>query len=227
MKKLNWRKYAFDFLSIFIAVIAAFALNNWNDNRKDNIAEAKILKEIVNWLNKDIEDIQGNMRGHRTGLKACNFWRALICNPQAKHDSVGQHYFNLTRDFVSIQNNSGYESLKSKGLEIIDDDSLRFEIISLYEYNFHTLKKLEEEYDEMQFNSSHFKELNNIISKNFFFNEDGQIIGIDLPMVLSNEEENKFLSHLWKIQVNRNFILGFYTDIEKRIEKIIVRIKEY
>lgn len=37
MKKGNWKKYGIEFLSIFIAVIAAFALNNWNDNRRDRI----------------------------------------------------------------------------------------------------------------------------------------------------------------------------------------------
>jgi len=38
MEKTNWRKLSFDFLSMFIAVIAAFALNNWNENRRDNEA---------------------------------------------------------------------------------------------------------------------------------------------------------------------------------------------
>jgi heme O synthase-like polyprenyltransferase len=52
-KSRNLRKYAFEFLSIFIAVIAAFALNNWNDNRKDRIAESKILTEISNGLELD------------------------------------------------------------------------------------------------------------------------------------------------------------------------------
>ena len=35
----NWKKHGFEFLSIFIAVISAFALNNWNDNRGDNTSE--------------------------------------------------------------------------------------------------------------------------------------------------------------------------------------------
>ena len=54
MKKRNWRKYSVEFLSIFTAVISAFALNNWNDNRKDQNAEQKILIEIKNGLEKDL-----------------------------------------------------------------------------------------------------------------------------------------------------------------------------
>ncbi|MCC7526191.1 MAG: hypothetical protein IT250_15280 [Chitinophagaceae bacterium] len=38
MRKLgfeNWGKYAFEFLSIFIAVVSAFALENWGQERRD------------------------------------------------------------------------------------------------------------------------------------------------------------------------------------------------
>lgn len=53
MKKIefnNWTKYGFKFLSIFIAVISAFALNNWNENKRDAHSEHKILIEISNGL---------------------------------------------------------------------------------------------------------------------------------------------------------------------------------
>ena len=53
MKKRNWKKYGFEFLSIFIAVTSAFALNNWNDNRQNQISEEKILKEIKNGIELD------------------------------------------------------------------------------------------------------------------------------------------------------------------------------
>ena len=44
MKKIkikNWGKYTIEFFSIFIAVVTAFALNNWNDNRKADNSEKK------------------------------------------------------------------------------------------------------------------------------------------------------------------------------------------
>ena len=51
----NWKEYGFEFLSIFIAVLAAFALNNWNENRRDKHTEHKILTEISNGLENTIE----------------------------------------------------------------------------------------------------------------------------------------------------------------------------
>ncbi len=40
-KNSNSTKFLLEFISVFIAVIFAFALNNWNDNRRDDNAEKK------------------------------------------------------------------------------------------------------------------------------------------------------------------------------------------
>ncbi len=226
MQIKNWKKYTFEFLSIFIAVISAFALNNWNDNRNNRNAENKILSEINNGLKKDLEDARLNITGHKTGLNAVEYFRNLIANKPIAKDSIIFHYFNLTRDFVSIQNTSGYETLKSRGLELIRNDSLRTNIISLYEYDYNTLRKLEEDYYELQFQENYFKEINSSISKNLQFNEDKQIIGIDVPLNIAPEEEKILLSYLWKIQINRNFILQYYSVVEDKIEKLRIEIEK-
>ncbi len=225
MKKVNWQEYAFEFLSIFIAVISAFALENWNDNRRDSRAETKILTEISNGLKRDITDAQLNVIGHKAGMTACRFWRNVLNNRSVNTDSTQYHYLNLTRSFISIQNVSGYETLKSKGLELVQNDSLRFEIISLYEYDFSVLQKLEEEYAEMQFHQNYFMEFNQLVAPNFIFNEKGMISSINIPLNLSAAEKNTLLSYLWKIEVNRQFILFYYADIESKIQKLIKNIE--
>lgn len=216
----NWKKYTFEFLSIFIAVVSAFALNNWNDNRRDRHAEEKILAEIHSGLQKDLEDIRLNQMGHRMGMRSNEFFRSLLTQKPVATDSVVYHYFNLTRDFVSIQNTSGYETLKSKGLELIENDSLRSKIISLYEYDYNTLRKLEEEYFELQFQQNYFNEINRTFSQHFQFTEDGRISGIITPLKVDDEEKKVLLTYLWKMQANRGFILQIYTNVERKIEAI-------
>lgn len=225
MKKLQWKKYAFEFLSIFIAVISAFALNNWNDNRQERISEKKILHEIKNGLNKDIEDININTFGHNGGIRACIFIRNLITKNSPNTDSLLYYYYNLTRDFISIQNQSGYESLKSNGLEIIRNDSLRFEIISLYEYDYSVLEKFEENYAEMQFHASYFKEINTILSPHLPFDSLGRTRKMEFPLKLNNKERNILLSYLGKIEGNRRFILTFYAEVQQKIADLNRKIE--
>ncbi len=228
MKKIqskNWKKYTIEFLSIFIAVILAFALNRWNDNRNNRNAESKILSEIYIGLEKDLEDVQSNINGHKVGIKATKYFRDLVAHKPVAIDSLMFYYFYLTRDFISIQNTSGYETLKSRGLELIENDSLRTKIIALYEYDYNNLRKLEEEYYELQFQENYFKAINDIISKNLQINDDKQIIGIDTPLHIEQNEEKALLTYLWKIQANRRFILQYYAEIEDKIKKLRIEIK--
>lgn len=224
-QKWNWRNYAMEFISIFIAVISAFALTNWNENRREEEAATKILIEISNGLQKDLEDIRINVYGHKEGVKACQFWRKVLSNEEVNYDSLNQHYLNLTRDFFSAQNNSGYETLKSRGLELLENDSLRFDIISLYEYDYESLKMMEENYYEMQFQENYFKEFNDIIAPNFEFDSLGNMASIQQPLNISPKETKLILTYLWKIQVNRNFILRYYSSMEEKIKSIDQRIE--
>jgi len=224
-KNSNWTKFLLEFVSVFIAVVFAFALNNWNDNRKDNNAEKKILSEISNGLKKDLNDIKLNIGGHKKGVLACEYWRKIVNSNDFSQDSIQVYYLSLTRDFVTIQNKAGYETLKSKGLELIKNDLLRLEIISLYEYDFATLQKLEETYGEMQFHTNYYKELNSIISPHFNFDPLGNIEKLNVPLNLDKAGKNTFLTYLWKIEVNRNFILYYYSEIEEKTQKLIINIE--
>lgn len=217
IKLKNWKNYGIEFLSIFIAVIAAFALNNWNDNRKNDISENKILMEIANGLEKDLSDIRHNMYGHEMGMKACGYFSDIFTGKEVNPDSLMSHYFSLTRDFVCIQNVAGYETLKSKGLELVKNDSLRHEIISLYEYDYTVLRKLEEEYSEMQFHESYFKEINAELAPYFKLDSTQRLAGLNLPLDIEDSQKKKMLVYLWKIEVNRSFTLDFYAQIEQKI----------
>jgi len=217
---MKLRKYTFEFLSIFIAVVSAFALNNWNDNQRDREAESKILSEIYNGLEKDLFDVRTNITGHEKGIASCQYWHGVIDKEESDQDKLINHYFYLCRDFISIQNTSGYETLKSRGFELIQNDSLRAKIISLYEFDYQSLEKLEEDYSEMQFHQSYFKEINRLIAPHLEFDSAKNISGIALPLTLSPENHKLFQSYLWKISVNRNFILQAYQEVEVKIESL-------
>ncbi len=225
-QKISWKRYAMEFISIFVAVISAFALNNWSENRRDEKASVKILTEISNGLDKDLNDIKINIAGHKSGISACKYWRKVLTHQDVDTDSVSIYYFILTRDFFSAQNNSGYETLKSKGLELIANDSLRFDIISLYEYDYTSLKTMEEEYFEMQFQENYFHDFNKMIAPNFEFDNKGNIKSIHLPLKISEKESKILLAYLWKIQINRKFVLAYYEGMEKKIANIVQRIKK-
>lgn len=220
-------KYAIgEIILVVIGILIALSLSNWNDNRKDNLAESKILLEILNGLGKDKVDVEANVGGHQFGIRSCQFWRQIFNSKTPNLDSLQKYYFVLTRDFISIQNISGYETLKSKGFELIKNDSLRTKIISLYEYDYQNIRKLEEEYNELQFQKNYFNEINRMIAPYFNFDLKGNISGIELPIKLAESERKILLSYLWKIQTNREFILQSYNNTEENIIGLTKMIEE-
>ena len=215
---------------VVIGILIALSINNWNDQRKETKIENKILVEISNGLSQDLLDIKLNTKGHNDGLKAIGYWHKIFTNTQVDTDSISDYYQYLTRNFNSIQNKSGYESLKSRGLELIKDDSLRIQIIQLYEQDYSQVRKLEEEDFELKFHENYFKEINHHVSPNLIFDEQGEILSIQLPLNLTESEQKKMLSYLWKIKNERHLILYYnarllqnvlrlQTNIEKKITK--------
>ena len=210
---------------VVIGILIALQINNWNENRKENKIENKILTEISKGLKQDLIDINSNMSAHKAGLKACEYFYDIFTNKQVQTDSINYYYTYLTRGYISIQNKSGYESLKSRGLELIKDDSLRNDIIRLYEQDYSFIMKLEEQDPEGNFYDNYFKEFNNHISPNLIFSESGEIESIQLPLNVPETEQKKILSYLWKIKNDRTFILSIYSQVLENLLQLQLNIE--
>ena len=217
-KLLKYMRYAIgEIVLVVIGILIALQINNWNLNRKENNIENKILVEILNGLNEDLIDIRANMSSHRAGLKACRYYHDMFTNKQVQTDSIQYYYKYLTMGFISIQNKSGYESLKSRGLELIKNDSLRIEIIKLYEQDYSFIRKLEEQDPEGNFYDNYYKEINNQVSPHLIFDRNGEIESIQLPLNVTDPNQKKILSYLWKIKDDRTFILNTYSKVLEKV----------
>jgi hypothetical protein len=223
----KYLKYAMgEIFLVVIGILIALSINNWNNTIIDSGVEQNILKEIANGLKEDLTDVHHNMAGHKKGLTSCDYWNKLINDEQVAVDSVSYHYWYLTRNFAVLQNTSSFESLKSRGLELISNDSLRLQIISLYEIEYYQIKTIEEKYDESQFQKNYFKVINHIVSPHLVFNSEGDMQSIQTPLNLTQNDTKEFLSYLWKIKKNREEVLKYYSDVEQKIKQLQMHINE-
>jgi len=219
MKKLNWKKYAFESLSIFIAVISAFALSNWSYNRNNSESEQKILIEIKNGINKDFEDFNANVTNHQYSLRATQVFRDLITNKPISQDSIAFFYTTLFRDYTALVNRSGYESLKAAGLKTIKNDSLRLQIMTLYDYYYGILEVLDTN-TELQSYENYFEVINELLHPYIRFDNRGNLIRIVEPSALTQSERREILSFLWRLEKNRDFKLLRYKSILEEMHKV-------
>lgn len=227
MKIKNWKKYVFEFISIFLAITLAFLLDRWNDNRKDRIAETKILEEIYNGLERDSLDLANDEKYFKIAFRGIQYFNDIIDGKIVENDSLTTFYFLFSRESIVVQNKSGYESLKSRGLETIENDSLRRQIINLYEVDYELARKFNEEYSEYKFMQNYFHKINDAIAPYFEYDSVNNIQGIRLPIELEEKERSLLKSYLWKIAVGKQDRYSAVVFGKEKIGQLRGDIKRY
>ncbi|WP_298511863.1 hypothetical protein [uncultured Kordia sp.] len=221
----NWKKYFFETLSMFIAVVSAFALSNWSQDRRDSNAEREILKAVVSALNNDLITIENNKLGNIFAKKSCVYLRDLINNKPVNQDSIQDYYNNVFADFSFTPNKTGYEGLTSKGLDIIKDDLLRVRITYYYNYYFDVLTKIEEQNEAVQAFKNYFFPINNVLANYMEFNDKGELIEIKQPIEISELDKKKIYSYLWQLESSREFKIMIYTQLETQLKVVQQHVK--
>ena len=129
-------KYAIgEIILVVIGILIALSINNWNENRKSYKSERLLLSEMLNALKSDLG--RTKFIYENRALKKDKAIETLINDlnkVNLPHDSVlSPSFWQMTMTLSFVYDKGAYESLKSHGLEIIQNDSLRQKIVRVYE----------------------------------------------------------------------------------------------
>ena len=127
-------KYAIgEIILVVIGILIALSINNWNEKNKIKKEESKVLTEIGKSLKDDLRYLKINLRGNKRYIRWLNIIKEQIELEKPSNDSL--NYFYTAILFTnSVDITTGpYETLKSKGLDLISNDSLRNNIVLYYE----------------------------------------------------------------------------------------------
>ena len=130
----NYLKYAIgEILLVVIGILIALQINNWNENNKSHATEIKILKELKLALQQDLFNINVNIRSYKDVNRSLEIIKEQLQLDEITNDSLG-YAFSKSLFNNSVAPTIGpYETLKSKGLDLISNDTLRQDIILVYE----------------------------------------------------------------------------------------------
>lgn len=118
---------------VVIGILIALQVDTWREEQKSKNYERSILTEIRNSLLQGIPDSEAIRERARSTREGAIRIAEYLNGSSLPEDSL--HLLIERLRFRRIYNyNSGpYESLKSAGIEKISNDSLRFELIALYD----------------------------------------------------------------------------------------------
>ena len=118
---------------VVIGILVAVQLNNRNESQKLLIKEIQVYKEIHSELVETLIDLQDDKEDIEVSFKSSIAVRDMIINDVADVDSLKYYLPDVYNLEQSHPKTSAFESLKSMGLDILSNDSLRQKITTLYQ----------------------------------------------------------------------------------------------
>jgi hypothetical protein len=142
----KYLKYALgEIILVMIGILLALQINNWNENRKDNLKEIANLKSLKSELEISIEEVKSDYNAtklfHNSTIKIKNH----IKNKSLISDSMYREFFLSYQFSAFYPKTSTYETFKNGNLELIKSDSLRILITDIYEAGYKRILSRENE----------------------------------------------------------------------------------
>ena len=145
----HWRRLRFAFgeiLMITVGIHLAFGLDRIGDYYERLDLEERTLVELRNGIRRDRADILENIKGYESRMEAAAVVGNLLENGRTSdknfHDGLG----TLLSTTTFIPSNVPFETLKTRGLDLIRNDQLRAEIAEYYEVHRAMLQTVESRY---------------------------------------------------------------------------------
>jgi len=140
--KENWIRHGFETLVVTVGILGAFALNNWNEERRANRFEDKLLRELRDRIIDGYENVDFFIRANKQTISSCKTILSHFDKNLSYHDSLSLHFVKANSWPVLLPRQSAFDNAKSYGLHFISDDTTRFKLTNLYEYQIPWTKKV-------------------------------------------------------------------------------------
>ncbi|MBK7870206.1 MAG: hypothetical protein IPJ74_05695 [Saprospiraceae bacterium] len=213
LKNIKWQYALGELLLIFLGITLAMGFNNWNEGQKQKRLERKTLIEIRNGIEVDLQDIRSNVSGFKKRTKAGKMLYVHLKEQLSLSDSLKFYLPYLKGTTQFINNTTPYETLKSRGFELIRNDSLRLAIMHYYDVSQDWIKIVEAEH------VSHYQEYVKPFILNYFSPES--LLPNDYASMMKNKSLIPMLH--WSYS-NSSYMLELYEDIEKEANNLTQRI---
>jgi hypothetical protein len=214
-------KYIAELIVVVFGVYLGFMANNYAEDLKQREYIKTTIKEMYQGLAEDAKDAELNKNGHVGGQKAVNYFINLSNNKAVSKDSFELFLVAaLTRTFMSIHNTAPFETIKAKGFNLIANDSLRKNMIKLYDFQYEALEKTEEKYQDNQFYTNESNQINEILAPSLLYDDEGKFIKVKMPLQINDKDRNRLILILKRISFNRKFTISFYDEVIRDIKNL-------
>ena len=205
---------------VVIGILIALQINNWNQSRINTQKEINHLKNILKNLNDDlVYKISPCIERTEIQIQAFELLETgLYTKKDISNDSIRQLFFQMLGQWDLILNTVAFENLKSSGMDILSNDSIKLELLTLYGKSYQYVKSLQDYYDQ-----THDERVSS-----WFFNNN-----VDMWERLTDQDKQKIISDkrlYGALKSEARYTLKKYLSelkkVKPTIQKLIAHIKE-
>ena len=133
-RSMNVKKALAEIILIFIGVTIAIWFDNWNNDRLNTKREIEILTELDGDLEFLIHRLRQKIHDDSMALASGKIiYRDLLSDNNDYRDTLDRHYARFYVFSVPGIKKTAFETMKSVGIDIITNDTIRTGIIDLYD----------------------------------------------------------------------------------------------
>ncbi len=212
---------------IVIGILLALYLNNLNEKKQLKKDEIKVLNEIKSNLKSSIDAFERTLKSESDYLAQNKKILDYINTKQPYSTDLdlafGTYFWILSSNPVT----GGYDYLKSKGIELITNDSLRKNISFMFENEFAIIKNDNELWaNNLQQNISYPYHVKHFIK---YFPQNTDSLGIEYAKPIDYNtlmNDQMFQSINTEIISNRRWNIKSINDLVSRIKILIKEIDD-
>ena len=135
-----------EILLIVIGILIALNINNKNEARKTNEFEIKMLRDIESSLQDNFWQADMGISNNKVSINSAEIILYHLEESLPYHDSLDYHFSKSIEWISTIFSSPAYESLKSYGMHLITNDSIR-KNLAIYDWGWiETLGQRQEDY---------------------------------------------------------------------------------
>lgn len=139
-------KYAIgEIILVLIGILLALSISDWNNKRLEKQKELTTLIELKKGILIDLDLVSEGLKSVTKSVTDLEYLQSIITDQQYSYNKGLDTLFGTVWGMRILKpNNAFYEDLKSSGLNLIKDDSIRFQIVQLFETNYSWLNWINE-----------------------------------------------------------------------------------
>ena len=198
----RYMRYAIgEVVLVVVGILIALSINNWNDQRKVSNKEKEMLVTLKSDLENNIEVLKTDIKNLEFNANVCDTLLDIIELKKTFTDYLPRYFHKARVTENNKLSSTSYESLKSTGFDIIENITLRNEIIKLYEG---TYAKMIENLSSLINNSGEL--YFSYYLNNFYSTGDERAIPNNYEKVINDPIYKNILGalktkHLWSIEL--------------------------